>query len=191
METTSTSYPPGSLRSAQHFWTWPTRECTCFRSSLGGAAQLRGWIGSVQMMAWSVLNMILSMKKPPTVPTFLPLCSKSCGLFVKNWPKWNPRVTAQGGRSSSWAMALRFCLTNAPCVCVCGNRYNKRLAVQFNILTSAGGARGTHWTGTNEDAGVYLWYQKGTPFWRTCAIGWNCCSSCCHSTFDASIIQAT
>ena len=74
---------------------------------------------------------------------------------------------------------------------VCGNRYNKRLAVQFNILTSAGGARGTHWTGTNEDAGVYLWYQKGTPFWRTCAIGWNCCSSCCHSTFDASIIQAT
>ena len=39
---------------------------------------------------------------------------------------------------------------------VCGNRYNKRLAVQFNILTSAGGARGTHWTGTNEDAGVYL-----------------------------------
>ena len=76
-------------------------------------------------------------------------------------------------------------------MCVCGNRYNKRLAVQFNILTSAGGARGTHWTGTNEDAGVYLWYQKGTPFWRTCAIGWNCCSSCCHSTFAASILQAT
>ena len=49
-------------------------------------------------------------------------------------------------------------------LCVCVHRFNKR----FNCH-DAGGARDHCKSGTDKNACFDLWYQKGTPFWRTCS----------------------
>ena len=56
-------------------------------------------------------------------------------------------------------------------VCVCTIWTDVKLLIGFHKF--AGGARDHCKSGTNKDTCLDLWYQKGTPFWRTCQSYWN------------------
>ena len=54
---------------------------------------------------------------------------------------------------------------------VCTIWTDVKLLIGFHQF--AGGARDHCKSGTNKDTCLDLWYQKGTPFWRTCQFYWN------------------
>ena len=81
-----------------------------------------------------------------------------------------------------WRGSWCLCAWVQMCVCV------RKLLFYTVYFDCAGGDRDHCKPGTNKDACFDLWYQKGTPFWRTCNSVWTTCFSSC-AVFSIAVGQ--